>query len=76
MPWAKMFKVSRLGLGTMMMGWRMDLEESIEVLATARAHGITFLDSSVSYARGGCPHYPWICTGRIKLEMTLSWLQK
>ena len=47
-------KVSRLGLGTMMMGWRMDLEESIEVLATARAHGITFLDSSVSYARGGC----------------------
>ena len=46
--------VSRLGLGTMMMGWRMNAAESIEVLAKANANGITLIDSSVSYARGAC----------------------
>ena len=47
-------KVSRIGLGTMMMGWRISYKDSLDMLAHAMDRGITFLDSSVSYARGNC----------------------
>jgi aryl-alcohol dehydrogenase-like predicted oxidoreductase len=46
--------VSRIGLGTMMMGWRISYKNSLDMLALAMDRGINFLDSSVSYARGNC----------------------
>ncbi|MBS3913054.1 MAG: aldo/keto reductase [Bacteroidetes bacterium] len=46
--------VSRLGLGTMMMGWRLAQAESEKVIASAHEQGISLIDTSISYARGGC----------------------
>ena len=46
--------VSRIGLGTMMIGWRMDRADAERVMATALDRGINLIDSSVSYARGRC----------------------
>ncbi|MFZ6873498.1 aldo/keto reductase [Undibacterium sp. Di27W] len=46
--------VSRLGLGTMMMGWRLNPSESESIIASAHEQGISFIDTSVSYARGEC----------------------
>lgn len=46
--------VSRIGLGTMMIGWRAGQKVAEELLAVALDHGVNFLDSSISYSRGRC----------------------
>ncbi len=43
-----------IGLGTMMMGWRLDEKESEKVIALAHENNVLFIDTSVSYARGYC----------------------
>ncbi len=54
----KLFEQDRVsgqvGLGTMMMGWRLGPKESEKVLSFAYEHGIVFIDTSVSYSRGLC----------------------
>ncbi|MFZ6743266.1 aldo/keto reductase [Undibacterium sp. JH2W] len=46
--------VSSLGLGTMMMGWRLNPSESEKIIASAHEQGISFIDTSISYSRGEC----------------------
>lgn len=41
-----------VGVGSMMMGWRLDYKNSERIISIAHDHEIFFLDSSVSYARG------------------------
>lgn len=48
--------LKRIGLGTMMMGWRLNEKESEKVIALAHESNILFIDTSVSYARGYCHH--------------------
>jgi len=43
-----------IGLGTMMMGWRLNEKESEKVIALAHESNVLFIDTSVSYARGYC----------------------
>jgi len=43
-----------IGLGTMMMGWRLNSSESEKIISLAYENEILFIDTSVSYSRGYC----------------------
>ena len=43
-----------IGLGTMMMGWRLDSKESEKIISLAYDNQILMIDTSVSYSRGNC----------------------
>ena len=43
-----------IGLGTMMMGWRIDSTDSEKIISMAYENGISLIDTSVSYSRGYC----------------------
>ena len=43
-----------IGLGTMMMGWRLDSKESEKIISLAYENKIIIIDTSVSYSRGNC----------------------
>lgn len=43
-----------IGLGSMMMGWRLSFSESKKIFSLAQSNGIELIDTSVSYARGDC----------------------
>jgi aryl-alcohol dehydrogenase-like predicted oxidoreductase len=43
-----------IGLGTMMMGWRLDSKESEKIISLAYENQILMIDTSVSYSRGIC----------------------
>jgi aryl-alcohol dehydrogenase-like predicted oxidoreductase len=45
-------KVSAIGLGCMMFGWRADEAEAAKIVGAALDAGINFFDTSVSYGRG------------------------
>lgn len=45
-------KISRIGLGCMMMGWRCNAQEAKNIFSCAHDNGVNFLDTSVSYSRG------------------------
>ncbi len=45
---------TRVGLGTMMMGWRLSQTDSEKVISLAYENEISILDTSVSYSRGYC----------------------
>jgi aryl-alcohol dehydrogenase-like predicted oxidoreductase len=45
-------KVSVIGLGCMMFGWRADEAEAAKIVGTALDAGINLFDTSVSYGRG------------------------
>ena len=42
----------KVGLGTMMFGWRTDKKEALKMIDYALEKGISFVDTSVSYGRG------------------------
>jgi aryl-alcohol dehydrogenase-like predicted oxidoreductase len=42
------------GLGSMMMGWRLSFSDSKKIFSLAHSNNITFIDTSISYARGDC----------------------
>lgn len=46
-------KVSALCLGTMMFGDQTDIDEAGRIVASARAHGINFIDTADVYSKGG-----------------------
>lgn len=46
--------ISRIGLGTMMIGWRANVESAQDMILSALDHGVNFIDTSVSYSRGKC----------------------
>ncbi len=43
-----------IGLGTMMMGWRINSADSEKIISLAYENEISLIDSSVSYSRGYC----------------------
>jgi aryl-alcohol dehydrogenase-like predicted oxidoreductase len=43
-----------VGLGTMMMGWRLDSKESERIISLAYENQVVMIDTSVSYSRGYC----------------------
>jgi len=45
-------KVSTLCLGTMMFGDQTDVEESARIVASAREHGVNFIDTADVYTKG------------------------
>jgi aryl-alcohol dehydrogenase-like predicted oxidoreductase len=45
-------RVSAVGLGCMMFGWRADAREAEKIVKSAVAGGINFIDTSASYGRG------------------------
>ena len=45
---------SGIGLGTMMMGWRLNSKESEKIISLAYDNQILMIDTSVSYSRGYC----------------------
>ena len=46
-------KVSALCVGSMMFGDQTDLAEAGNILASAREHGVNFIDTADVYSRGG-----------------------
>ncbi|PUA17525.1 aldo/keto reductase [Glaciimonas sp. PCH181] len=46
-------KVSALCLGTMMFGDQTDIGEAERIVASARAHGVNFIDTADVYSKGG-----------------------
>jgi aryl-alcohol dehydrogenase-like predicted oxidoreductase len=46
-------KVSALCLGTMMFGDQTDIDEAGRIVASARAHGVNFIDTADVYSKGG-----------------------
>lgn len=45
---------SGIGLGTMMMGWRLNNKDSEKIISLAYDNQILMIDTSVSYSRGYC----------------------
>lgn len=43
-----------VGLGTMMMGWRLNSRDSEKIISLAHENKILMIDTSVSYSRGFC----------------------
>jgi aryl-alcohol dehydrogenase-like predicted oxidoreductase len=64
-------KISRYGIGCMMMGWRCDITEAREIFAVAKSFGINFLDTSVSYGRGKSHE---IIKQAIPVSQRLNWV--
>jgi aryl-alcohol dehydrogenase-like predicted oxidoreductase len=63
--------VSRICLGCMMMGWRCDLSEARRIFEVAKAFGVNFIDTSVSYGRGKSHKIIGTCVPRSERN---SWL--
>lgn len=49
-----------------MMGWKLNENESLDMLACSYDNGITLIDTSVSYARGLCHEIIGNCLARLK----------
>ena len=66
-----MFGNHRLGLGTMMFGWRTSLDESLKILEFSLEKNIKFIDTSVSYGRGASHKFLGSCIKELNCRKDL-----
>lgn len=57
-----------IGLGTMMMGWRLNSKDSEKIISLAYDNEISMMDTSVSYARGYCHELIGKALNNLKLK--------
>jgi len=60
--------LSCIGLGSMMMGWRLQADDALDIIAYAHDCGVNWLDTSVSYSRGLCHEIIGNCIKKLKLR--------
>lgn len=57
-----------IGLGSMMMGWRVSCRDAEKIFVLANETGISLIDTSVSYARGDCHRIIAKCLKNLNLR--------